>query len=179
MTPLSVQGSKIRVMRLFVSLLLWAVLTPLSGQKMLLLERANRARTTKIYIGEPLHYRVAGVENYWYQRTITDMLPESNMLLLDNFQVKLGDISELKVRRAPLWRITGSTLFAFGATLTLATTVAALYRDKDTNYGALYATAAGTLGIGYLLNTKRTLKLGEKHRLRLIEIKFMAPPPGQ
>ncbi len=165
-------------MRFFTVLILFWCISPAFGQKMLLLERANRARTTKMYIGEPLHYRIAGDENYWYQRTITDMLPESNTLLLDNFPVKLSEISQIKVRRGPLWRISGGALFAFGATLTLATTVAALYRDKDTNYGALYATAAGSLGIGYCLNTKRTLKLGEKHRLRLIEIKFQAAPTG-
>lgn len=165
-------------MRLFLLFLLTWSVSPAFGQKMLLLERANRARTTKMYIGDPLHYRIAGKENYWYERTITDMLPESNMLLLDNFPVKLGEISQIKVRRKPIIRITGGALFAFGATLSLATTVAALYRDKETNYGALYATAAGSLGIGYLLNTKRTLKLGEKHRLRVIEIKFQPPPTG-
>lgn len=162
-------------MRLFCLFLLLGCFSQAFGQKMLLLERANRAKTTKIYIGETLHYRIAGDENYWYQRAITDMLPESNTLLLDNFVVKLSDIDELKVRRKPIIRITGGALFAFGATLSLATTVAALYRDKDTNYGALYATAAGSLGVGFLLNTKRTLKMGNKHRLRLIEIKFQQP----
>ncbi|MBK7937600.1 MAG: hypothetical protein IPJ82_11115 [Lewinellaceae bacterium] len=162
-------------MRLFCLLLLVGCFSQAFGQKMLLLERANRAKTTKIYIGETLHYRIAGDENYWYQRAITDMLPESNTLLLDNFVVKLSDIDELKMHRKPIIRITGGAVFAFGATLSLATTVAALYRDKDTNYGALYATAAGSLGVGFLLNTKRTLKMGNKHRLRLIEIKFQQP----
>ena len=162
-------------MRLFLALLLTLSAAPLFSQKMLLLERANSAKTTKMYIGEPLHFRLAGAENYWYQRTITDMLPEKNTLLLDNFAVNLGDISELKVRRKGVWRITGGLAFAFGATLTLATTIAALYGDKDVNYGAYYATAAGSLGVGYFLSTKRKLKLGDKHRLRLIEVKFPEP----
>ncbi|MCB0577280.1 MAG: hypothetical protein KDC61_22160 [Saprospiraceae bacterium] len=146
------------------------------GQKILLLEKANRAKTTKFYIGESLSYRLAGKEDYWYDRSITDMLPESNTILLDNFPVKLGDISELKMRRRPIWRLVGGVLYAGGATLALATTIAALYKDKDTNYGALYAASAGSFGIGYFLNTKRKLKLGEKRRLRLIEIRFQAPP---
>lgn len=142
---------------------------------MLLLEKAKSAKTTKMYVGDPLHYRLVGKENYWYQRTITDMLPEKNTILLDNFAVNLGDISELKVRRKGVWRITGGLTFAFGATLTLATTIAALYGDKDVNYGAYYATAAGSMGVGYFLNTKRKLKLGDKHRLRLVEVKFPEP----
>jgi hypothetical protein len=162
-------------MRLLFSLLLTLAVAPLFSQKMLLLEKANSAKTTKMYIGEPLHYRLKGAENYWYQRAITDMLPEKNTLLLDNFAVNLGDINELKVRRKGVWRITGGTLFAFGATLTLATTIAAIYGDNDVNYGAYYATAAGSLGVGYFLSTKRKLKLGDKHRLRLIEVKFPEP----
>ncbi|MBK8196525.1 MAG: hypothetical protein IPK76_26250 [Lewinellaceae bacterium] len=166
-------------MRIFFIFILILAANTVWGQKMLLLERANSARTTKLYIGETLKYRLAGEENYWYQRNITDMLPASNVILLDNFPVNLGDISQLKVNRRPILRLTGGVLFAFGASLTLATTIAALYNDKGTNYGALYATAAGSMGIGYFLSSKRTLKLGEKHRLRLIEINFGNPPAGR
>ncbi len=159
-------------------LLLSLILTfsPLFGQKMLLLERANRAKTTKLYVGETLRYAMVGDEKYWYERTITDLLPESNLLLLDNFPVKLTDIAAIKVRRRPIVRLVGTTIFTFGASLILATTVAALYRDRNTRYGLYYATGAASMGTGYVLNTRRTLKMGEKHRLRIIEIKFVAPP---
>lgn len=147
------------------------------GQKMLLLERANNAKPAKMYIGNNLHYRIAGQEDYWYERNITDMLPEKNTLLLDNFPVKLDEISEIKVHRKRIWRIIGGTFFAFGASLALATTIAALYNDKDTPYGAYYATSVGAAGVGYFLNTKRKLKLDQKHRLRIIEIQFSQPIP--
>ena len=49
---------------------------------MLLLERVNRAKTTKFYTGDVLRFRLVGEEDYWYQRTITDILPESNTCLL-------------------------------------------------------------------------------------------------
>lgn len=163
-------------MRFFFTLLLTIGFIPLFGQKMLLLERANNAKPTKMYIGDNLYYRLKGEEDYWYNRTITDMLPEKNTLLLDNFAVPLGDISQLKVRRKGIWRIAGGTLFTFGASLALATTIAALYNDKDTNYGALYATSVGSAGIGFFLNTKRTLQLDQKHRLRIIEIQFSPQP---
>lgn len=160
------------------------MLFPVFGQKMVLLERANRAKTTKLYIGQALRFRLAGAEDYWYDRTITEILPESNTLLLDNFPVKLDSIVALRVRRKPVIRLIGGTLFTFGASLAVATTAAAIYRDRDTAYGALYGTAAASLATGALMSTKRTLKLGKKHRLRIIEIKFpepplIAPPPKQ
>lgn len=164
-------------MRLAFIFLLALATAPVFAQKMLLLERANNPKPTKFYIGDQLHYRLAGQEDYWYDRSITDMLPEKNTILLDNFPVQLGDISYLKVRRKGIWRIVGGTLFTFGASLAFATTIAVLYRDEGTNYGALYATSVGSAGVGYYLNTRRKLKMGDRHRLRLIEIDLPMPPP--
>jgi hypothetical protein len=165
-------------MRTITTLL--CILLPLSGlfaQKMLVLERANRAKTTKLYPGEILHFRLAGKENYWYEREITDIMPETNTIFLDNFAVKLDSIVAIKVRRKPIFRIIGGALFTFGASLTVATTVGYLYNDRELAFGGLYGTAAGSMATGYFFLTKRTLNLGKKHRLRLIEIKFPTPDP--
>ena len=150
------------------------------AQKMLLIERANRVKTTKLFVGDELHFRLAGDEDYWYKRTITDILPESNLLLLDNFPVKLDSIVAIKVHRRPIWRILGATAITFGASLAVATTAGAIYKDKDVQYGKLYAASAGSAGVGFLLNKKRKLQPGKKHRLRIIEINFgppLIPPP--
>lgn len=138
---------------------------------MLLLERANRVRSTKLYIGDQLRFRFAGEEGYWYERTITDILPESNTLMLDNFAVNLSEIQTLKVRRKPIWRIVSGAAFSLGATLTLATTIGRFgYQDKDVNAPKLYSIAAVSLGSGWFLSKPRKLKLGKKHRLRIIRI---------
>jgi hypothetical protein len=170
--------------RLFLVACILYSCTGVFAQKMLLLERANRAKTTKLYIGDDLRYRMAGPENYWYHRTITDMLPESQTLLLDNFSVKLDNISVIKVQRKGIWRIVGGALFTFGASLTLATTVGkVIYRDKNVDAPKLYGLAAVSLGAGWWMNTPKKLKLGKKHRLRLVEVKFpdpiIPPPPGK
>ena len=156
---------------------------PASGQKMLLLERANRAKTTKMFIGETLRFRLNGPENYWYERTITDILPESNILLLDNFPVKLDSIAQIKVYRRPIWRIIGASVLSLGGTLALAaTTGRVLYNDKDLDLPKLYGASAVSIGAGLYMLSKRKLKLGEKHRLRIVEISFpqplIPPPPG-
>ncbi|MCC6283388.1 MAG: hypothetical protein IT262_22475 [Saprospiraceae bacterium] len=160
----------------FCYFLLLLLVTPAYGQKMLLLERANRAKTTKLYVGETLRFRLNGPENYWYERSITDMLSESNMLLLDNFPVKLDSIAEIKVSRRPIWRISGASLLSLGGTLALAaTTGRLLYNDKDLDLPKLYGIAAASTGTGLFMLSKRKLKLGKKHRLRIVEIKFPAP----
>lgn len=143
------------------------------GQKMLLLERANRARTTKLFIGDELRFRLVGEEDYWYRRTISDILPESNSLMLDNFAVKLPDIQTLKVQRKPIWRVIGGAGISLGATLAFATTVGRFgFQDKEINAPKLYGIALASFGAGWYLSTPRKLKLGEKHRLRIVEITF-------
>lgn len=169
-------------MRIIVLFVLSLFLTPVFAQKMLVLERANRAKTTKMFVGDQLQFRLAGDEDYWYKRTITGILPESNILLLDNFPVKLDSIVALKVHRRPIWRLVGGTVFAFGASLAVATTAGAIYSDKDVHYANLYATSAGSMAVGTFFSTKRKLKLGKKFRLRIIEIDFgppLIPPPPE
>lgn len=164
-------------MRRMVLLASFALMVfPAFGQKMLLLERANRARTTRIYVGQTLHFRLAGEEDYWYERTITDILPESGMVLLDNFPVRIQDIDQIKWRRRGGWRFVGGTLFSFGVSLGIATTIAVAYNEGNTRPIPLYATAAGSLFSGSRLLKPRKLQLGKKYRLRPIEISF--PPPG-
>lgn len=171
--------TSMRTLITFVFLL--TSLSCLSGQKMLLIERANRAKTTKLYVGAPLRFRLTGEENYWYRRTITGILPESNSLLLDNFLVNLDSIDAIKVNRKALWRITGGALLTFGASLTLATTVGkVIYHDDDVDAPKLLGIAAVSFGTGWFLSTPRKLKLGKRHRLRIVEVKFpdpLIPPP--
>ncbi|MCB0524974.1 MAG: hypothetical protein R3A50_03515 [Saprospiraceae bacterium] len=168
-------------MRYLILFICIALLSPAFGQKMLLIEKANRARTTKMYVGETLHFRLKGKENYWYTRTITDILPESNTLLLDNFPVKLDSIGMLKVSRRQVWRLFGASFFTLGASLALATTVGkVIYQDENVDAPKLYALSAVSLGAGWFMLSPRKLKLGEKFRLRIIEIKFpdpIIPPP--
>ncbi len=140
---------------------------------MLLLERANRARTTKLYIGDVLRFRMEGKEDYWYKRTITDMLPESNTLMLDNFAVKIPEIQSIKVQRKPIWRILGGAGYTLGGTLVFATTVGRFgFQDKSINVPKLYGIALASAGAGWFLTKSRKLRLGNKHRLRIVEIKF-------
>lgn len=147
------------------------------SQKMLLLERANHARTQKMYIGQVLKFRLEGEENYWYERTITDILPETNTLMLDNFAVKLTDIQSIKVHRKQIWRILGGAAFSLGATLALATTIGRFgYGDQDVKALELYGLSAVSFGTGWWLVSSKKLKLGKKHRLRILEVSF--PPAG-
>ncbi len=158
----------------FSLLLLLCFAAPLSAQKMLLLERKNSPRTTKYYVGDVLTYQYRN-DDMWYTSMITDVLVDQRTLKLDQFAIPIDSIGAFKVSKKPVAKISGGALMTFGATLVFASTIALLYNEKDYNYGQLYGGAVASAGAGYLLIKPKRLKLGAKHRLRVVEVRF----PGQ
>jgi len=157
--------------KLLIFLLVQMAVLPLFSQKMVLLERKNSAKTTKFYIGDALVYRFNGEKN-WYTAQITDILPEQDILKMDQFTVHLDSIEALRRPKHKAVRVAGGALLTFGATLTFASTIALLYNEKDYNYGALYGSAVLSGATGWLLLQPKKVKLNGKHRLRIVEVKF-------
>lgn len=148
------------------------------SQKMVLLERANRVRTEKFYIGDVLRFRLQGKETYWYQREITDILPASQLILLDNQPTPLANIDRMRLQRDPLVRACGGALLTFGVTLAIANTVSYFRNDGDAT-GPLYAASALSGVAGYFLIRPKVLKFGKKHRLRAVEVPLMPNLKGR
>jgi hypothetical protein len=142
----------------------------LHGQKIMQLEWANRVRARKFYVGESLYFRLKGPENYWYLREITDIRPDS-IILLDAVPVKIGDIAAIKLPKPRVYNIIGSALISFGGTLVLATTYS-LGKGDQPNIKALYPVAAGCLGTGIWMVKPKKHVMGKKRRLRLLQIDY-------
>jgi hypothetical protein len=157
--------------KLLIVLLVQFIVLPLFSQKMVLLERKNSAKTTKFYIGDALTYRFNGEKN-WNTAQITDILPEQSILKMDQFAIHIDSIGALLRPKHKVVRVTGGALLTFGATLTFASTIALLYNEKDYNYGALYGGAVLSGATGWLLLRPKKVKLKDKHRLRIVEVKF-------
>lgn len=164
---------KIWIRLLPLSALLLLLLTAsLHAQKLLLLERANRAKTVRWPLGTTLHYTLQGDPAYWYTRTLRDLDAKAGTLDLDQFTVKVSDIGRIRKHRKGFLRGIGGTLLGFGFSLTVANTIAVSRGEGGPQAKWLYALAAASMGTGWFTNTKRTLRMGEKWRLRPIEIRF-------
>ncbi len=153
-------------------LALLALAPGLSAQKYLLLERANSAKTVKYKTGDQLTFRLAGEENYWYKREITEILPDSKSLLLDNYLVKVDDIAVIKRPPRTVFRVVGLSTLSFGVGLGFATVGAVLYRDWSQNYPLLVGLTGASLITSKIMLRPRKVHMGEKNRLRAVEIKF-------
>jgi hypothetical protein len=150
--------------------------TPSFAQKMLLVEHVHRVRPDKFYVGQQFTFQLDG-DAYWYTRTLQDILPESNSILVDGYLVNIDDITAIKVHRRRIWKVIGGALVSLGISLGASAIGAAIYEDWDQNYPLIIGGGAASFGIGVWLLKRRTLYLKKKHRLRVIEIKFDPPPP--
>jgi hypothetical protein len=155
-----------------IMLALLAIAPTLSAQKYLLLERANNAKTVKYKAGDELSFRLEGEENYWYKREITDILPDSKSLLLDNYLVKVEEIAAIKRPPRTVFRVVGLSSLSFGVGLGFATLGAVLYRDWSQNYPLLIGVTGASLLTSKIMLRPRKVNMNEKNRLRAVEIKF-------
>ena len=116
---------------------------------MLLLEETGKLRNTRFYVGQTLHYRLVGRENYWYSRKITDILPEANTLVLGDQLVAVEDIAAIQIKRKSRWKRFAPKLILFGAQLSLATVQAVA--DKRWGYTPLFLVSAAATTYGTFL----------------------------
>ena len=145
-------------------------------QKFLVLEKTNTPKTTRFYVGQAITFKLDGVSG-WFDRQITDILPDQKIIMLDGEAVPLADITTLKVRKKRIWAIVGSQLITFGSTLALATTIARARHDEADS--RLFLVSAASVVGGFWLVKPRKIKLGNRHRLRLIDLTLEPPPPSK
>lgn len=158
--------------KLLIVSLLTVFSSLVSAQKMLLLEKAGRAKTTRIYVGETIRFKLRGQPG-WYSRTLTDVLPAEKSVLLGQEIIPIEDISHLKRPRNRVLRMLGGQLLVFSATLTLAAGASLIDHEKPKAFWlpiGLVSTAGGLL-----LVKNKIIKLGKKRRLRAIDLTWERP----
>lgn len=155
-------------------------LAALHGQKTLILEKRGTTKTKRFYEGDDITYRLKG-EKTWETATIVRMIPGQNILVLDKIYVKIDEIDALlkyKSRR----RTTGlgSQLYVFGTAWVAYTAIDDLVvSERTTDWEAAAYVGGTSFLVGTLLQLlpkKKTIKLGKKRRLRLLDLTPIAKP---
>ena len=167
-------------MRLFTLLIAGLLLTSgISAQKFLQLEKVNRAQTIKFYAGQDITYRLKG-KTEWYTSTITDVQMDSQRVTLDITVVPVSDIEGIRLQYPGILRSLGPSFMIFGASWAGFSLIGAAFDNYKLTAGT--AIVSGTaLATGFTLHqifkTKR-IKLGERRRLRAVEVPVAPVIPG-
>lgn len=162
-------------MRLLLFLVTAALFaSPAFGQKFIQLEKANRARTTKFYVGQELTYRLK-TDKEWHIGTITDAQMDAQTLALDWKQMPVSDIGAIRLQYPGLLRNSGPALMIFGASWAGFALIGAAFDNYKLTAGTAIVSGTG-LASGFLLQQifkNKNVRLNDRRRLRAVEIPVM------
>ena len=145
------------------------------AQRILQIERYGRPKTTKIFIGEEISYRLKGNE-FWHTAVIEDLLVDNNLLVLDDRYVKMEEIESLRYYRS--WpRPISRSLFWFGAAWSSFAAIGTLTdNDPSTHYRWSDAVVTASSWLLALVIPRifrhRTITFGKRKRLRILDLNF-------
>ena len=143
------------------------------AQLYLQMERYGKAEVTKFSPGAELTFRLKG-EKEWQTAVLDRILPEENKILLGIHYIDPSRIDALRSFHPQRWsKPIGNNLAIFGASWT-GFSLGAWIVDKNDPYSAGDAIVTATaVGTGFLLKAlfhHRTYKMGERRRLRIVDL---------
>lgn len=145
----------------------------LQGQKVLQLERANRANTVKIPIGAQLTFKLREPDAVWEEAAITELDVEGQRMRLGLLWYKVSDIQALKRHKGGGVRGLGAMLGVFGVSWVGYSAIGQfLYNDDEINWNTAAIIAGTTLPVGWWMMRPRALKMGNVHRLRVLDVTY-------
>ena len=151
----------------------------LSAQKVLQIEQYGKPQAEKIFIGDPITYQLRG-EDIFHNSYIEGIQVDDSLLILSDRYVNVYDISALRYERN--WpRATGISLFWFGIGWSgFAAIGTAVDGNDETRYQWSDAiVSASAIGLSFaipLLFKHKTIRIGKRKRLRLLDLRFKREP---
>jgi len=171
-------SAKIYTMRLYL-LFIVCVLSATSAfaQKFIQLEKTNRARTTKFYVGQEITYRLK-TDTEWHIATITDAQMGAQVVALDRTTMPVSDIAAIRLQHPGLLRNAGPALMIFGASWAGFSLIGAAFDNYKLTAGTAIVSGTG-LASGFILHQifkNKNIKLNDRRRLRAVEIPVLSQP---
>lgn len=146
-----------------------------SSQVFLQLELFNDPKAQKFGIGDRITYKVNYLEDVWQKGIIKEILIDENTLVLDNSLVSLNQITDFMLFRNTAKYI-GGTIQTFGTVYSIFGIIA-IARD-DAKISQVLSIGGTSFVVGWLLRKffyKVPIALGEKNRLRIVDLRFYVP----
>ncbi len=143
----------------------------LPAQKFIQLEKTNRVKTIKFYVGQDLVYRLKG-ENEWFTSTITDVQMDSQLVALDWKTMPVTNIEAIRLQHAGILRGLGPSFMIFGASWAGFSLIGAAFDDYKLTAGTAIVSGAGIVS-GFILHRifkNKKVKMGTRRRLRAVEV---------
>ena len=144
------------------------------SQVFLQLERYNNPKSIKFYEGDKLEFRLKEFPDTWRSGMIIDLKPEEQLVLFQETYYHINDFSELRLRY-PAVKSIGNKLMQFSGAWYLYGGIASLASSEYGMSKKEILLGGSVAALGFLtkkLFYKKRVKLGNKKRLRVMDIRF-------
>lgn len=160
---------------IFLTIMLIGPLTIAKAQVFLQLEMRNDTETIKFRRGDVLTFKTKTQPKDWISREIIDMKVSENVVLFEDGFRHLDEIISIRLHRRTFDDLTKMIQkFAVGW-LVFGGLSLLVVPNSTLPLGALLVSSGAFYGTGWLLNKLfkyRIVKLGNRYRLRLLDLRF-------
>ena len=146
-----------------------------AAQKLLQVERYGSLKTRRYFIGDELCYSLRGAPRQFANRTILDIHPEAGLLVFPDGSLPVDSIAALRLTGSNAWAkglaVSFGTFFITFTGYSLLDMAINRRNPSDFQYMAGGSALVGW-GITQWLIPERVLRMGERRRLRLLDLSF-------
>ena len=158
----------------FLVILLILIVQDVSAQQYLLIEKAGNPRTERIKIYDELTFQLKD-EDVWYTRQILGLNADAQLIQLGDSWLPLSDITRIHLKRQRAWaNVIGGALQGGGASMILTDLWFTIRNQHFLTEGG-WEFGLVNIGVGTLVRSLFSpikYKLGNKHRLRIVDLTF-------
>ncbi len=163
------------------SFLLLLTFSATSAQIFLQIEKKNTPKSIRLQAGDYLVYTLKAYPDIWRTERITSLDYDQSLIVLEEGYYKLDEIAKIRLYRNWSQSVSFGMLqfsagwFLYGGIASLASSEYTM-SDREIIIGGIFA------AVGFLIRKifyKKTLSLGEKHRLRIVDIRLFIPENPQ
>ena len=148
------------------------------AQILLQLERYKVDKPQKFYIGQEITFKMRDYPDEWRKEKIERLLYEEQLIVTDMGLVPLADVSHFRTYNKKVY-YAAAAMQSFAAVYLVYGGIAMLATDFRFTGVQLIMGGGAYIG-GWLLKKlfyKNTYSLGDKHRLRILDITWPDPVP--
>lgn len=149
----------------------------ITAQKFLQIEKAGSFKVERFYIGDEITFQIQDEKKLWRSEVIKDLILDEDILVFNKGMIKMKDIYKIRTfdGEAGAKKVAYS-LYSFGAGWVLFSLVDVVFGGTLTwGVAIVSGTAFATGWLVRKIFSTRTYKMGNKRRLRILDITFKKP----
>jgi hypothetical protein len=152
----------------------------LEAQQVLSLETYGKIKARRFTIGDEIEFQTSRFPDTWMKRTLYAIDADNQVVNIGDGWIPVSSITKIRIDNPSFWRKVGLALAYSAAVATFSGSAWAwVFAGVPPDWIAISIIIA-PFTIGELINRAtryRTFKIGQRHRVKALDLSFYAPGP--